>query len=292
MLDGVRLAEKSPAAFAVIGRHDQLYLAWTGNDLHVNLASSPDGREIIGKQRLAQRSYAQVKVGTYLSRVSQNQAMAPSLAVSRERLYLAWTDGDSAVNVVAAEQSVRAAPVILDERSGCAPSLTTAGDGKLVLAWTGTDRYGHVSLLTLAGDADGTPAPLTGAKTRFEEARSNTAPAVCSHQGGLVLAWRGTDRHINILTAAEDPHGTPVKLEEARSDSAPALCSHQGSLVLAWTGTDQHINILTTAGDPYGTPVKLEEAKSRSAPALCSHQGSLIVAWSGTDHHMNVARLR
>ena len=291
MLDGVRLAEKSPAAFAVIGWHDQLYLAWTGNDLHVNLASSPDGREIMGKQRLAQRSYVQVRVGTYESRVTQNQAMAPSLAVSRERLYLAWTDGDSAVNVVAAEQSVPAAPVILDERSGCAPSLTTAGDGNLVLAWTGTDRYGHVNLLTMAGDTDGTPAPLTGVK-RFEEARSNTAPAVCSHQGGLVLAWRGTDRHINILTAAEGPYGAPVKLEEARSDSAPALCSHRGSLVLAWTGTDHHINILTAAEGPYGAPVKLEEAKSRSAPVVCSHQGSLLVAWSGTDHHMNVARLR
>jgi hypothetical protein len=292
MLDGVRLGEKSPAALAVTSWRDQLYLAWTGSDLHINLASSPDGREITGKQRLAQQSYAQVMVGSYQARVSQKQAMGPSLAASGERLYLAWTDGDSAVNVVAVEEPVRAAPVTLDERSGCPPSLTAADNGNLVLAWAGSDRDGHVNLLTLAADSSGTPVPLTAAKTRFEEARSNTAPTVCSHQGGLVLAWRGTDRHINVLATAGDPYGAPVKLEEAKSDSAPALCSHQGSLVLAWTGTDHHINVLATAGDPYGAPVKLEEAKSGCAPALCSHQGSLIVAWSGTDHHINVARLR
>ena len=135
MLDGVRLGEKSPAALAVTSWRDQLYLAWTGSDLHINLASSPDGREITGKQRLAQQSYAQVMVGSYQARVSQKQAMGPSLAVSGERLYLAWTDGDSAVSVVAVEEPVRAAPVTLDERSGCPPSLTAADDGNLVLAW-------------------------------------------------------------------------------------------------------------------------------------------------------------
>ena len=286
-LDSVRLDEKSTAALAMIGWRDQLYLAWTGSDLHINLASSPDGRKIRGKQRLTQRSYTQVTRTTSQSTTTEKVALSPSLAVSGEQLYLAWTGGDSALNVLAAEQPAHAAPVTLNERSKDSPSLATTEDGNLVLAWTGTD--GHVNLLTLAGDSYGTPGPSGGAKTRFE-ARSSSAPALCSHQGSLVLAW--TEYHINILTGAGDPYGAPVKLEEARSARAPALCSHQGSLVLAWTGTDRHINVLTAAGDPYGAPVKLEEARSGSAPALCSHQGSLIVAWSGTDHHLNVARLQ
>ena len=288
-MDGVRLGEKSTAALAVIGWRDQLYLAWTGSDLHVNLASSPDGREIVGKQRLGQRSYRHVAGGTS----EWNEPLAPSLAVSGERLYLAWTGSDSALNVLAAEQPARAAPVTLNERSARGPSLATAEDGNLVLAWTGRGRgANHVNLLTLPRDSDGTPVPLAGAQTRFEEARSGSGPAVCSHQGGLVLAWTGTDHHINILAAAEGPYGAPVRLEEAKSSYAPALCSHEGSLVLAWTGIDRHINVLTAAESPYGAPVRLEEAKSSYAPALCSHKGSLIVTWSGAHDHLNVARLQ
>ncbi len=56
MLDSVRLDEASLAAVAVTSWHDQLYLAWTGSDMHVNLASSPDGRTITGKQQTALRS--------------------------------------------------------------------------------------------------------------------------------------------------------------------------------------------------------------------------------------------
>jgi hypothetical protein len=69
-------------------------------------------------------------------------------------------------------------------------------------------------------------------------------PALCSHQGSLVLAWTGRDGHINILTGPESPHGAPVRLEEAGSKrGTPALCSHQGSLVLAWGGNDGHLNL-------------------------------------------------
>ena len=285
MLDGVRLDETSPAAVAVTSWHDQLYLAWTGSDMHVNLASSPDGRAITGKQRTAQRSY---HVGGGLP--PENIAVAPALAVSGERLYLAWTDSDYALNLLAAEHSADAAPVTLKEPSLDSPSLMTAGDDNLMLAWTG--RGFHVNLLTLAADSSGVLVPLEGTKTQFEKAKSYHAPALCSHRGSLVLAWTGSNRHVNILTGAGDPHGAPAQLKQAKSNHAPAVCSHQGSLVLAWTGTDRHVNILTGAGDPHGAPAQLEEVKSGSAPALCSHQGSLIIAWSGTDHHLNVARLR
>ena len=234
MLDGVRLDETSPAAVAVTSWHDQLYLAWTGSDMHVNLASSPDGRAITGKQRTAQRSY---HVGGGLP--PENIAVAPALAVSGERLYLAWTDSDYALNLVAAEHAADAVPVTLE--SVMFPALTTAGDDNLMLAWIG--RGTHVNLLTLAADSSGVLVPLEGTKTQFEKAKSVYAPAICSHRGSLVLAWTGTDRHVNILTGAEDPHGAPAQLKQAKSSHAPALCSHQGSLIIAWSGSDHHINV-------------------------------------------------
>jgi hypothetical protein len=241
MLDGVRLDEKSSAAVAVTSWHDQLCLAWVGSDMHINVASSPDGRQIIGKQRLAHRSYTQETVSTGQSTTTRDVPLAPSLVVAGEVLYLAWTGRASALSLLAAGRPGPAAPVTLNERSGNGPSLATAEDGSLALAWTGTDR--HLNLLPLAADPGGPPVPLAGAKTRLEQARSGSAPALCSHQGSLVLAWTGSDRHINILTGAQSPYGAPVRLEQARSGSAPALCSHQGSLVLAWSGTDHHLNL-------------------------------------------------
>lgn len=256
--------------------------------MRINLASSPDGLEITGKQRLDQRSYKQVTTGDGHATSTTSVALAPSLAVCRDRLYLAWRGSDAALNLLAAEPPAQA-PVTLRERSGTAPRLAAAGDSGLLLSWTGTDR--HVNLLALDHDPYLASGPPAAGKTTLEQARSAEPPAVCWHEGGAVLAWTGTDRQVNILPQAMAPSGPPIRLEAARSSHAPALCSHQGSLVLAWTGTDRRINILTGAEEPYGTPVLLDGARTTDAPALCSHQGSLIAGWSGTDRRLNLARL-
>ena len=239
MLDGVRLGEKSSAACAVAAWGDHLYIAWTGTDLRLNVAWSPDARVITGKQRLAERSYKMVSrsSGSDAGTTTESVPLAPALAASGERLYLAWTGGNSALNVLAAQQPGRTAPLTLKERSPNSPSLAAAENGTLLLAWTGNDR--HVNLLGLAGEVSGTP----GAKTRFEAAKSGHSPAVCGHRGSLILAWTGTDRRINVLDVTHSPYGAPVRLDEATSGSAPVLCSFQGSLILAWAGGDRRLNL-------------------------------------------------
>jgi hypothetical protein len=46
-------------SFAVTGWHDRLYLAWMSGIItfRIDLAHLPDGRQITGKQRLAQRTH-------------------------------------------------------------------------------------------------------------------------------------------------------------------------------------------------------------------------------------------
>jgi hypothetical protein len=240
VLDGVRLAERSSAACAVVSWQDQLHLAWTGSDRHVNLASSPDGRELTGKQRLSQRSFRTDWLPTY---TVVDISLSPSLAVSGERLCLAWTNKGGrrlAVKVLAAGQSADAAPETLDEQSPVGPSLAAGGDDGFVLAWIGWHSYVH--LLTLAGDGHGQLAGA-GPRTRLEQARSSRAPAVCSHQGSLVLAWTGTDHRVNILPGAGSPDAVPVRLEETRTSCAPAVCSHRGSLIVVWIGIDGRLNV-------------------------------------------------
>ena len=243
MLDAVRLGEMSDGTFAMTGRHDRLYLAWTGTDRHLNLAWSPDAREIIGKQWLAQQSYKEVPASQGTAKVG----VAPALAASGEQLHLAWMAADQRlaglrgwfsdvryISILTDPENPHGAPVRLEEaRSAHAPALC-AHQGSLVLAWTGTD--GHINLLARPESPHGEPV-------RLDPTWSQCMPALCSHQGSLVLAWTGTDGYINLLTGPENPHGEPVRLQEARSQCAPALCSYQGSLVLAWRGTDRHLNL-------------------------------------------------
>ena len=308
MLDGVRLDETSSAAVAVTGWRDRLYLAWTGTDKHVNLASSPDGREFSAKQRLDDQSYRKETGGG-----QQNVALAPSLAVSGEHLYLAWTVAGAPghlitpyVNLLTSAESPDGAPAWVHEpvrvyevETESAPALCSH-QGHLVLGWEDCTPWGWITgkdrrISILAG-----PEGPRDARVRLDETRTKhfassthtrTGPALCSHDGRLIVAWTGGDHRINILAGGENPHGGPVRLEQAWSRSAPALCSHQGRLILAWTAGDHRVYMLTDPKGPHDAPIWLEEARSGDAPALCSHQGRLILAWAGTDKHVNLAQL-
>jgi hypothetical protein len=40
--------------------------------------------------------------------------------------------------------------------------------------------------------------PARDAKTTLEQARSSHAPALCSHQGSLIVGWSGTGGRLNL----------------------------------------------------------------------------------------------
>ena len=274
VLDSVRVAEKNMRSFAVTGWHDRLYLAWVPSYItyRIDLAYSTDGREIMGRQKLAQRNQG----------LWGNVTPSPSLAVSGEQLYLAWTDTLRRINILADPQSPPGAPVRVDQYRSPHTLALCSHQGSLVLAWTVPD--GRIAILADPQSSHDWPV-------RLEDTRSKHGPALCSHQDSLVLAWTGTDTRINILADPQGPLDRPVLLKEAWTKSMPALCSHQGSLVLAWTDTDSRINILADPQGPHGAPARLEEARSYFGPALCTYQGSLILAWCGKDGHLNLARL-
>ena len=199
MLDAVRLAEEGTDA-AIISRHERLYLAWTGDDYHLNLAWSPDARQILDKLRLDQQSSTLQDDSTPSSGTTASRWPAPpALAATAEHLYLAWSSGWQAgwltvmadpscyINLLADPEDPLSAPVCLKEaRSPIPPALCSHQDS-LILAWAGTDR--HINIL-----AD--PETPHGAPVRLEEAKG--IPALCSHQDRLILAWTGTDGHLNL----------------------------------------------------------------------------------------------
>ncbi len=193
MLASVRLEEKSAARCAVTSWRDRLYLAWTGYDTHINLAWSADGREVTGKRRLAQRSGLFHPKGTVV--------LPPALAGSGARLWLAWRGvhslASSSVNVCDAEHPDHPRPGTLAERITESPALAATGSGDAAVAWTGAG--GRVCRLTVAEDPPGQSLRM-GSKSRFDIARSGRSPAACCHQDRLILAWTGTDRHINLAS--------------------------------------------------------------------------------------------
>lgn len=236
MLTVVRLEERSNTACAVTSTGDRVHLAWTGSDLHLNLASSPDGYAFADKQRLAHESY-QRRDSTDLFDSSKTnttwEPLPPALAASGERRYLAWTGSDGALRVVVAERGAFSSPVTFKERTDTSPSVATSERG-LTLAWIGTDR--HVNLCTVAHD-------WSSRKLRLEEAKSGVTPAVCSHRGGLVVAWTGTDRRVNLLTLTDGAPTRPIRLEETKTAVAPAVCSHRGALMVAWAGSGRRLYV-------------------------------------------------
>jgi hypothetical protein len=287
MLASARTNEKTDAAIALGGWRNELYVAWTGTDLALNLALSPDGCGLVGKQRLGQRSYrteTSTSTSSSGSRSSSTTTIAlpPSLVGAGEQVYLAWTSPYGALNLLVGQPPGRFTTFAVKQRSVESPALTTSERGSPMLAWTGTDR--HVNLLSLTKNRSGKPVWLDSAK-------SHCPPAACSHRGSLMVAWTGTDRRINLLSLTGNSSAAPIWLEEAKSSHAPAVCSHRGGLILAWTGTDRRINVLSLTGSAPGTPARLEEAKSSHAPALYSHRGGLILAWAGTDSRINLGRL-
>lgn len=191
MLTVVRLEERSNTACAVTSTGDRVHLAWTGSDLHLNLASSPDGYAFADKQRLAHESY-QRRDSTDLFDSSKTnttwEPLPPALAASGERRYLAWTGSDGALRVVVAERGAFSSPVTFKERTDTSPSVATSERG-LTLAWIGTDR--HVNLCTVAHD-------WSSRKLRLEETKTAVAPAVCSHRGALMVAWAGSGRRLYV----------------------------------------------------------------------------------------------
>lgn len=284
------LPERSSAACALASWDGQLYVAWTGTDYHLNIAASAEWGHFSGKQRLPFRSYRQETTSSSATSSSGTSSttthtigLRPALAPAGELLHLAWRSSHRALNVTAGAHGGWPSPLQVSERSSRAPALAAAGPGAITLAWTGTDN--HVNLLMLA---DGLPAPAQPAapKSTFEVARTSSGPAVCGHRGEVVVAWTGTDRHVNLMS----PSRPPLWLDLAKSGSAPAVCSHQGALALAWTGSDRRVNVVTDVDHP--SLVRLEQAKSSYSPALCSHRGALVLAWTGTDRRPNLALIQ
>lgn len=103
-----------------------------------------------------------------------------------------------------------------------------------------------------------------------------------------MLAWTGSDSHLNLATSRGLEFSEPSRLDFT-SRVSPALSTFGATVALAWTGTDFHLNVAVedAAEGRFLAEWRLEET-SREGPALCAMGSATFIAWVGTDDHLNV----
>jgi len=223
----------------------------------------------------------------------------PSLAFLGGRLFAAWRgSGNDNLNLIYSDDGGRtySGHVIFGETSSHAPSLTTH-NGALFLAWKGSGNEDiNIASVTLGPVGDFRILGLTG-KVILPETTDNS-PVIASHNGQLILAWRGSGNDdLNVAVSSDNGASFAGKLTLAESsDDSPAIVSHNGKLILAWRGSgNEELNVATVTQGPgpifpvtgvTGKVILAEE--SEYSPALASRQGVLHLAWCGTDESLNI----
>lgn len=307
VLDGlVAVPEKSAASCALTSQGEWLCLAWTGTDSRLNMIWSQDGRHFNRKRTLDHRSYRteSTSTGTGRNRSTSTRTirLAPALAWASVGVCLAWTGSDRRLNVWNAHGGSNA-HIVLPEKSSYAPRVAAVGP-QIALAWIGTDRRLNIAYGGYAGAGPGGFGP----PTQVVGATSSSSPAVCDFPTdlatptGIAVAWKGTDRRLNVSVARGGPFGPPTVLADT-SANGPALCTFGQDLVLAWQGTDRRLNVMSwpltdiahLGHQGYGGPGTARRAAltatSSHQPALTEYRGQLLIAWTGTDMRPNLARL-
>lgn len=260
---------------------DVVYLAWEGNDEHLYVASSTDGKTFNEKHALVnERSLKSTR---------------PAAAYSNGRLFLAWIDHEERVNIISSPDGLNWAnkyTIAETSHRKCPPALAFVGD-RLYLAWTGRDRKNHVNITSFTVAADGELAEY-GKTMIGEESSEEAGPALGSTNERLYLTWVGRDNHLNII---ESHDGRTFENKRTLHDSSqntatPGIIYGDGFFYLAWIGSDDKLNLLTSPdAHEWSNKVTLNEKSTATGVAgLAYGNGTLFLDWSGSDHkhHINI----
>jgi hypothetical protein len=254
----------------------------------LSLVGSP--KAIVGSPEV---SHAQAATTPPVTTFGDTSNAAPALVEFRGQTLLVFSSSfNGALNVatVAKGPSGFQLKSKVTLNADITPSLTPAAtvfDGRLYLAWTGTDGR-----LNVISSADGVhfANKVTLADT------SRTGPALAAFNGRLYLGFTGLDGRLNVESSANGvTFGNKVTLNETSFlvfgkhvvELSPALASFGGRLFISWTGTNTHLNVESSAnGVTFGNKVTLG-VTSEAAPALTVEQPAvkgqptrLVLGWT------------
>lgn len=160
------------------------------------------------------------------------------------------------------------------------PSLA-AFNGKLYLAWAGTDSAHHLNVAASSdGTTFGTPTVLNNT------AASDTGPAITVFNGLLYIAWQGGDGALNVISSSDGVNfGNQLLVSNYTSSCTPAIAATSGILYVAYcfstndgSGFDVASSVDGVNWSASGTVPPGEF--TYYTPALAVYDGDLVSAYT------------
>jgi hypothetical protein len=164
--------------------------------------------------------------------------------------------------------------------SDAPPALAELG-GKVYLAWKGSgNQQLNVAQLQYTAEPGRWGSPAIGSRVGIG-AISDAGPALVSHRGQLVLAWKGVDNglvNVAFWQPAAPAFSGILTLSEVTL-AEPALVSHDDRLIVAWPGSDHRMNVaeLPAGSSSLAGKITLPDT-TEVGPTLASFEGRLFLA--------------
>lgn len=269
-----------PAIAAFNGR---LYLAYTGLDGRLNVASSTDG----------------VTFGASTIIPNNTSAVGPGLAAFNGELYIAWaaTDGRRSINIMQSANGVSWVNKRLFRFDASLGNPALAGSSsQLLIAWNGTDGAHTLNV----GCIVCLNAPF-GTKRTYATATSDYGVGIAAINENFFLAWRDRFASAGIIVVGS-PANDPLTF--ASQTNLPGTNIRgpgiTGSAGFAYVGSVTPGNLLSLATlQVVGTTTTLVSQSppggivgqtSNTNPALAQLNGVLYYVWLGTDRRINITQ--
>ncbi len=270
----VALPGTTVGAPALVSMNDaRLAVAWTdgGPGHHLQVATSTDGR-----------SFGTVVTLPESSIDGPGFAFGTSDAFPNGLIFLAWSDPQQRLNVMASPDGQTFGDKITLDATSPVGSALAFGNGRWYLAWVAADSY----LLNILSWTD--IARLSDLSNVTLDESTGAAPGLSFINGTLYLLWRGTDEN-RTLHIMQSPDGVNFtnKIELGESSDFRPVLTQQGTLFyLAWIRRDpQHQLNLEIGGDvsSLGHKQTFSEA-SGAGPMLANVAGQIYIGWTSADN--------
>lgn len=265
---------------AIAAFNGKLYLAYTGLDGRLNVASSIDGQTF----------------GASTIIPNNSSAVGPGLTAFNGNLYIAWaaTDGRRTINIMRSADGVSWVNKQLfgSEASRGNPAIA-GSSSQLLIAWNGTDNARTLNI----GCIVCLNAPY-GTKVTFQGATSDYGVGLAAINENFFLAYR--DRYASAgIRVAGSPAYDPLTFGSVSSVGTairgPGITGSGGFAYVGWVGSANFLNVATFQLS--GTTTTLVSQSlvgseiSDTNPALASLNGHLYYVWLGTDRRINITQL-
>jgi hypothetical protein len=280
------LEESTSAAPALAFHNGAIFGAWkgSGNDnLNVARVQGTTLMGIDGVEGIEQKTI-----------LAESSDTSPALASHGGRLFLAWKgSGNDQLNIAVSTDDGHnfVGKKILGEESEFAPALVSY-NGHLYIAWTGLDEHLNIARVTVfANTAGGAGVEGIEVKVTLDET-SEAAPALCSHNGRMFLAWKGSGNDdLNLVFSSDGAGFGGKRIFAETSGHGPSLASHGGRLFFSWKGSgNENLNVarITLIGNTAGAfAIDRIEGKvtlgdiSEEPPVIASGNDLLFLGWKG-----------